>query len=87
MARQRRSAVPAAPAMCAPQPNRQMKAVAMWPGPLQARLLEMQPLSLEANFQVIRLVLLRAHSRVKVMSLAQYRAKPRLLALQSLPQD
>jgi hypothetical protein len=73
--------------MCAPQPNRQMKPVAMWPGRLQARLLETQAPLLEANFQVIRLVLLRAHSRVKVMSLAQHRAKPRLLALQSLPQD
>ena len=87
MARQRRSAVPAAPVMCAPQPNRQMTAVAMWPGLLQGRLLEMQPLWLAGNFQVIRLVLLRPHSRVKVKSLAQHRAEPRLLALQSLPQD
>ena len=48
--------------MCAPQPNRQMKAVAMWPGLLQGRLLEMQPLWLAGNFQVIRPVLFQANS-------------------------
>jgi hypothetical protein len=65
MAKQRRSAVPAAPTMCVPQPNRQMKTVAMWPGLLQVSLPGMRPLSLEAKSRATPLMLLQAKSRVK----------------------
>ena len=65
MAKQRQTAVPAAPATCAPQPNRRTKARAMCPALLQASLLVTQLVSLEANSRVIRRLRLQANSRVK----------------------
>jgi hypothetical protein len=64
MAKQRRSAVPAAPVRCAPQPIRQMKARVKSRGLSQANLLATQPVLLEANSQMIRQVLMQANSQI-----------------------
>ena len=82
MAKQRQSAARGGPAMCAPQPNQQMKARAMWPGLLQASLPATQPVSLEANSRVIRRVLLSTSCRTKVKLLVQQPAKSQLLESQ-----
>jgi len=66
MAKQRQSAARGGPAMCAPQPNRQTKARAMWPGLLQASSLATQPAPLEANSRAVRRVLFQANSRVQM---------------------
>jgi len=83
-AKQRRSVVPAAQAMCAPQPHRQMKARVKSPELSQANSPATQPVSLEANSQVIRRVLFQANSQFQMMPPAQQRP---LLELQALPRD